>query len=62
MPLAVDTARNAIITQMFLEESVSQSPLPEVTVQEIPNGLFAAIKYTETDSQQPVSLQFSVNA
>lgn len=60
-PIDVPTVTAIIQGQMFLEDSVVRSPAPVITVTPIANGMFVSIKYTEADSQQTASLQFSVN-
>ena len=61
MPMDVASVTRIIQTQMFLEESVVRSPLPVISVQAIPNGMFVQISYTEADSQQIATLAFNVN-
>ena len=59
-PIDVPTVQSIIIQQMFLEDSVSRSPLPVVTVAPINNGMYIKIQYTEVDSQKSVVLKFDV--
>lgn len=48
-----------IKAQMYLEESVVQSPQPQVEFESFPDGLSALIQYVERDSNQSTSLSFS---
>ncbi len=50
-----------IRSQMFLEGSVSQTPEPVITVQQIPGGVAAQIYYTEAESGQQVYLSFDTS-
>lgn len=52
--------RALIRGQMLLEETVSKSPEPEITVRELQNGLQCSIRYTDAGTGQPVGLNFSV--
>src|SRR5579884_3074560 len=45
-----------IRAQMYLEQSVSQSPVPQIAASPIPNGLDVKIRYVEVDSNQPTTL------
>ena len=62
-----DAAEIAAVTQsqMLLEDSVSPSPPPVVTVNQSPNGLQDAISetinYTDGPSNQPTVLAFTVS-
>ena len=47
-----------IQSQMYLEQSVQ--PTPQVTLQTIPNGVFAQVDYTVADT--PATLAFDVSA
>lgn len=46
--------------QMLLEEAVAKIPEPQITVQEIANGLSVSISYTDAPSNTPQTLQFDV--
>lgn len=59
-PINVDTVNNIVLAQMLLEPSVVQFPVPKVTIQSIPNGMFGNISYTETDSQKTATISFPV--
>lgn len=55
-----DAAITATIRgQMQLEDSVSQSPEPTVSVSQIANGVSAAINYIVAPEQVPASLSFT---
>lgn len=47
--------------QILLEESVAKSPEPQITVDEIPNGIACKISYVDAISNAPAILSFSVN-
>ena len=49
-----------IRSQMFLEDSVSQTPPPQVRTDDIPNGLNVQIQYVEVDANKPTKLTFQV--
>ena len=54
-------AMNALIlSQMLLEDAVSQSPLPTVNTTAITNGISADIKYTDADTGEAAALGFNV--
>jgi phage baseplate assembly protein W len=59
-PLDLDALTTLIKTQMFMEDSVSQNPPPQINVTEIPNGIDAQIQYVEVESTQPTVLSFTV--
>jgi len=49
-----------ITTQMYLEQSVVQSPQPQVDfVSNVGGTISAAIRYVESDSNEPTTLSFS---
>lgn len=52
--------RSLIISQIFLEESVSRDPEPEIIFQTIIGGLFVQINYVESPSRNPIVLTFNV--
>lgn len=61
-PFDVSTI-NAIITgQMYLEDTVVQTPPPVINVSSFPNGMFVDISYTEADSGAPAVLSFPVTS
>ena len=49
-----------IKSQMYLEADVSHNPEPQITLQQIPNGISAQIVYTSVESGEPVLLSFDV--
>lgn len=49
-----------ILTQMQLEESVSKSPSPQISLQIISNGIFVNINYTDAGTSTPQVLTFTV--
>jgi len=55
-----DEIRSLINSQIFLEDSVSQTPPPEIFLQTIQGGLWCQINYTENPTQQPIVLTFNV--
>jgi hypothetical protein len=57
----LDNIRSSITQQIFLENTVSQIPQPEIFMQTIQNGLFAQINYTLSPSQQAIVLNFEVS-
>jgi len=46
--------------QMLLEDVVAKIPEPQITAQEIANGLSVSILYTDALSNTPQTLQFDV--
>lgn len=56
-----DQIKSLILSNMFLETSVSQSPPPKIFIQTIQNGVFVQINYNENPSQNPVVLTFNLN-
>lgn len=59
-PQRIPELQALIKSQMLLEDCVARIPAPVVTVQAIADGLLVDIKYTDADSKQPTSLNFSV--
>jgi hypothetical protein len=56
-----ESGTDALIrSQMYLEQSVSQNPAPQVLTSEIANGLDVQIQYVEVESNQPATLSFEV--
>lgn len=55
-----DQIKSLITSQIFLEDSVAQTPQPEIFLQIIQGGLWCQINYTENPSQQPIVLTFNV--
>jgi hypothetical protein len=47
--------------QIALEAAVLQTPDPEIIVQQIPNGVWVRIIYTDAETGLPVTLSFDVN-
>lgn len=59
-PLNEPEMDTLIRSQMFLEESVSQNPAPQIITREIPSGIDVQILYVERESSQPTTLSFEV--
>src|SRR5690606_33296481 len=55
-----DNIKSSITAQIFLENSVAQTPAPEIFLQTIQFGLFCQINYTLSPSLQPIVLTFGV--
>jgi hypothetical protein len=55
-----DNIQNTILSNMFLENTVSQMPQPDILFQTIQTGIFVQINYTISPSLQPIVLTFSV--
>lgn len=55
-----DAIQNSILSNIFLENTVSQNPQPDILFQTIQTGLFVQINYTISPSLQPIVLTFSV--
>ena len=49
-----------ITSQMYLEQGVSHDPQPQVSLEDIPSGVFAKIAYTEFTNGKPQTLAFNV--
>lgn len=47
--------------QILLEDAVTKSPAPEITVVAIPSGVSVTVNYTDATTGNPVVLSFSVN-
>lgn len=54
--------RALIRGQILREASVAKSPEPEITVNEIPNGVTCTIRYADAANGEPQTLSFNVNA
>lgn len=52
--------KSRIISNIFLEESVSKIPTPVITLTPIQGGLFCEITYIEQATQQPTVLSFNI--
>ncbi|MGZ5029015.1 MAG: hypothetical protein ACXWAT_00940 [Methylobacter sp.] len=50
-----------IRSQILLEESVAKSPEPQITINEIHNGITCTISYVDAISNAPAVLSFNVN-
>ncbi len=59
-PLNEPETNSLITSQMYLEDSVSQSPAPQINTSTIPNGLNVNIGYVEVESNQATTLSFQV--
>lgn len=62
MPRDDAETTSLVTSQMYLEDSVSQNPAPQVLASPIANGLNMQIQYVEKESSQPVTLSFQVSA
>lgn len=58
---AYENIQAAILSNMFLENSVSQTPPPIISFQTIQSGLFTSIAYNLSPSSQPIVINFEVN-
>lgn len=56
-----DQIKSLILSNMFLEDSVSQTPPPQIFIQTIQNGVFLQINYIESPTQNPIVLTFDLN-
>lgn len=59
-PTLVDEIKSNILAQIFLEQTVSRNPEPEISLQTIIGGLFVQINYTESKTNNPIVLSFNV--
>ncbi|MDE2024869.1 MAG: phage tail protein [Patescibacteria group bacterium] len=57
-----DNIRQTITAQIFLEQSVVQTPQPQIFLSTIQFGLFCQINYNLNPSLEPVVLTFNINA
>ena len=49
-----------IKSQIFLERCVARTPVPDIAVTQLINGLYVEIEYTDSDTGQRVPLSFTV--
>ncbi|HEV2917562.1 MAG TPA: hypothetical protein VGW78_07515 [Candidatus Babeliales bacterium] len=64
-PLSQDNyqqMKSLIISNMFLEESVSQTVQPVIAMQPLPDGIFIQINYTENPTLAPIVLSFDLTS
>lgn len=61
-PAQVDSIGAVILAQMMIEDVVAETPLPVVTISQIPEGLMADIKYVDSMAEKLVTLGFDVTA
>lgn len=61
-PERADEVGGLILSQMMIEEAVSQDPLPVVNVSAITDGLSADIRYVDSVADTLVTLGFDVNS
>ena len=61
-PQMAATVKALINSQIFLEDSVAQSPPPVVQVAPIDDGITCNISFTESSTRKPVLLSFDGNA
>jgi hypothetical protein len=59
-PFDVATIESIVQSQMFMEDSVVRDPPPDIEVASFPNGMFVDIDYTESDTNETVTLSFPV--
>lgn len=55
-----DQIKSLITSQIFLEQSVAQSPQPKIYLQTIQKGLFCQIEYTDNPSKEAIVFTFDV--
>jgi len=55
-----DQIKSLILSNMFNEQSVSQTPPPVITIQNIGNAIAVQINYTENPTQNPIVLNFDL--
>ena len=60
-PVNIDQLQTIITSQMYLEDSVAQTPAPVINIQTTQFGLFIQITYMVNPSQQSVVLSFPVS-
>lgn len=51
--------QSTTLQNIFLEDSVSQNPMPDVLFQTAQGGIFVQINYTLADTQQPIVVTFN---
>lgn len=56
-----DEIKSTIISQIFLEDSVSKETQPEIFIQTIQGGIFIQINYIESVSKNPIVLSFNLS-
>ena len=67
LPLKVGTTDTGaelqaiVLSQMLLEDVVSQDPAPIVTVGQILNGVTILVQYSDAITGEPVTINFDVN-
>ncbi len=59
-PLDLAALTALIKSQMYQEASVAHDPEPQITVQQIPNGISVQIAYTFSETGQAAYLSFDV--
>jgi hypothetical protein len=59
-PLNEPEMDSLIRSQMYLEESVSQNPAPQILTDPIANGIDVQISYVELETSKPATLSFQV--
>jgi hypothetical protein len=60
-PDLYDQIKSLILSNLFLESTVAQSPPPEIFLQIIQNGLYSQINYTDAPTQQPIVITFNTS-
>jgi hypothetical protein len=56
----IDLMKSLILSNLFLEDSVAQTPPPKIAIQTIGNGAFIQINYTENPTGNPIVLSFKL--
>lgn len=60
-PSTGKTIEGVIRTQLYLEQAVSQSPIPTIIVTTISSGLNVIIQYVDAQTGAPAILNFNVS-
>jgi hypothetical protein len=55
-----DKLKSNILSNIFLESSVTQNPAPVISMQNVPTGIFIQISYTENPSQKPIVINYTL--
>ncbi len=59
-PDVMESITSLITSQMFLEESVAQSPEPQITITGLPNEINVAIVYTNLLVNEQIVINFTL--
>lgn len=60
-PDIYDQIKSLILSNLFIESTVAQSPPPEIFLQIIQGGLYSQINYTDAPTQQPIVITFNTS-